>query len=375
MIILSNIIFWAFVVWATVQFFYVVWFYWRMLSSSSEAESIPSQPPPPISIIICARNEARNLERNLPPIFEQVYSGPFEVVVVNDCSTDATAEVLQQFQAQYPTLIKVVEINTTDTRRFKGKKHALGIGVANATYDHLLLTDADCRPAGNKWLSKMTQPFSRAKEIVAGYGAYNAGTGLLNSFVRWESVNAFVQGVSYAKAGKPYLAVGRNMACTKSIFLRAERSEDWNISASGDDDMIVSLYGTTANYTIVNDAEAFTYTDAPAGFGEWIRQKQRHLSDGKNYNPKVKYWLSTFGFTHSAIWVYYIALLFLPQCTQASYIMLARCLVYWLIWAVAAIRLKQKGILPLLPFFDFVWMIFNIAFSPYIISKNKQHWT
>jgi hypothetical protein len=165
------------------------------------------------------------------------------------------------------------------------------------------------------------------------------------------------------------------MACTRKVLEQAQQSPTWNISASGDDDLLVNLYGTPANYAIVSEPGAFTYTNSPENLGSWIKQKQRHLTDGKSYRGNVKYWLSTYGFTHAAVWVYFISLLFTGYYTQAVGIMAVRCAVYWLLWAVAAIRLKEKNIVYGLPFFDFGWMIFNIAFSPYIISKNKQQWT
>ncbi len=332
-----------------------------------------------MSIIICARNEAANLEQNLPLILAQKYESPgggplFEVIVVNDCSTDGTEVVLSKLHQQYGHL-KTITVTTASPRVLKGKKHALSLGAARAANEWLLLTDADCCPASNMWLANMAAPLAQGKEIVAGFGAYYKGHGLLNAFIRWETVNSFVQGSTYALAGKPYLAVGRNMACTKAVLHKAEKSATWNVSASGDDDLLVNLCGTPSNYAMVNTPEAFTYTHAPTSSREWIKQKQRHLTDGKSYNISVKYWLSTYGFTHAAVWVYFIALLFTGYCLPAACIMAARCCIYWLIWATAAMRLKEKSLIGLLPFFDIGWMIFNIAFSPYIILKNKQHWT
>ncbi len=333
----------------------------------------------PVSIIICARNEAANLTRHLPAILAQNYSSTggaplFEVLVINDCSTDDTAAVIEKLQKQYPHL-RTVNVPTNKERKLKGKKHALSYGVAHAKHDWLLLTDADCRPASNNWLATMAAPLAAGKQLVAGHGAYNSTNGLLNAFIRWETINSFVQGYSYAKAGKPYLAVGRNMACTKTIYLQAEQNEVWNISASGDDDLMVNLYGTPANYTMVTDTDAFTYTDTPTRLIDFIKQKQRHLTDGKSYRGDVKYWLSTYGFTHAAVWFYFIPLLFTSYAHAAISIMAVRCAIYWVIWAIAAVRLKEKKLIYMLPFFDIGWMIFNIAFSPYIILKNKQHWT
>ncbi len=353
-------------------------FYLRVLGVHRQKEA-PDDTLKPVSIVICARNEAANLIKHLPAILEQVYSHDgstplFEVLVVNDCSTDDTSAVLARLQANYSHL-RTVTVPAEGVRELKGKKHALSYGVAHARYDWLLLTDADCSPASTQWLAKMAAPLAAGKELVAGHGAYNKSTGLLNAFIRWETINSFVQGYTYALAGKPYLAVGRNMACTRAIFLKAEQNKVWNISASGDDDLVVNLYGTPTNYAMVTDPAAFTYTDTPTRLRDFINQKQRHLTDGKSYRGDVKYWLSTYGFTHAAVWFYFIPLLFTSYAQPAIIFMAARCAAYWVIWAVAAFRLKEKKVIYLLPVFDIGWMIFNIAFSPYIILKNKQHWT
>ena len=55
--------------------------------------------PPPFSVIICARNEAENLQRYLPAVLQQEYPGEWEVIVVDDASSDATAGVVLDFQA------------------------------------------------------------------------------------------------------------------------------------------------------------------------------------------------------------------------------------------------------------------------------------
>ncbi len=332
----------------------------------------------PVSIVICARNEAENLKQNLPLVLNQDYgaggtSKMYEVVVVDDESTDGTAEVLWEMQQKFHHL-KVITIVSGTEHTFKGKKFALSKGVAASHYNQLLLTDADCLPAGKNWLRHMVAPLAEGKEIVAGYGAYKATRSLLNAFVRWENCHAFLQYFTYFKAGLPYMASGRNMACRKDLFLRAQQSPTWNLSASGDDDLVVSLFANNSNYTVVTNSESFTYTESPERFSAWCRQKQRHLTDGKSYKPRVKGLLGLYGFTHAATWFYFIPLLFSPYWSVALCIMAVRCIFFWGAFARAASVLREKSLLFLLPLFDFAWMLFNFAFLPYILHKNKQHW-
>src|SRR5690606_5721565 len=147
----------------------------------------------------------------------------FEVVVVNDASEDGSSKVLEEFSKKYPHL-KIVSISKEEPRLFKGKKFALSKGVENAENSWLLLTDADCLPASPDWISRMVQPLLEGKELVAGFGAIRFQKGFLNAFVRWETMHSFLQYSTYAHAGKPYMAVGRNMACIKAVFLKAKES-------------------------------------------------------------------------------------------------------------------------------------------------------
>jgi len=62
-----------------------------------------TQEMPPLSVILCARNEADNLRKILPAILEQDYP-QFEVIVINDASTDETEDVLGFMEEKYPHL-------------------------------------------------------------------------------------------------------------------------------------------------------------------------------------------------------------------------------------------------------------------------------
>lgn len=333
----------------------------------------------PVSIIICAKDEAANLSRNLPQVLAQIYSLPdgnhqYEVVVVNDCSTDNTHQVLQHLQQQYPHLREVV-INPETPRNVVGKKFALSTGVAHAANDWLLLTDADCTPAGNSWLAHMVAPLAQGRQIVAGYAGHIATGGLLNKFIRWETTHTFLQLATYAIAGRPYLAIGRNLACTRQVCIKAFQSPDWPIGPTGDDDLMVRESATAHNVAIVTDAAAHTYSTARESVGGWRKQKQRHTSDGKNYKTAIKALLAAYGISQAAVWVYFLYLMFTPWLVPAALILAGRSIIYWILWAAVARRLKEKNIIYLLPIFDIGWMLYNFAFLPYILQKNKQHWT
>src|SRR5690606_21884275 len=163
---------------------------------------------PPVSVIICARNEEENLRRHLPAILQQDYPA-FEVVLVNDYSEDETKWMLKELCKEYPQL-KVVDI-AQHVRLKHGKKFAVTLGIKAATNEHLIFTDADCEPQSADWLRHMAQGFSAGKEIVLGYSPYSRRPGLLNALIRFETFHTAISYLSYALKGDPYMGVGRNL--------------------------------------------------------------------------------------------------------------------------------------------------------------------
>ena len=96
---------------------------------------------PPLSVILCARNEADNLRKILPAILEQDYP-QFEVIVINDASTDETEDVLGYMEEKYPHLYHSF---TPDSARYiSHKKLALTLGIKASKHDWLVFTETNC---------------------------------------------------------------------------------------------------------------------------------------------------------------------------------------------------------------------------------------
>lgn len=333
---------------------------------------------PPVSVVICARNEAENLGRNLPVILTQQYhdedgSPMYEVLVINDDSADDTIVVLERLTKQYSHL-RYISVLPGEVREFPGKKYALSKAVKEAKSDLLLLTDADCVPASGQWLRLMTAPLAAGKQIVAGYGGYYRSPSLLNAFIRWETMHTYLQYSTYLRAGIPYMAVGRNMACTRQVIQQAQESTIWAMVPSGDDDLLVNIAGTATNTALVDEPEAYTCSAPKSTLKEWAHQKQRHLSTGKFYRHKARTLLGLYGVSHAFSWVGTFILLFSVWQELAVTAMLFRCIVYWLLWAATTKKLNEKDLFAYFPLFDLGWMIYNFAFLPYITTKNKLNW-
>lgn len=244
-----------------------------------------------VSVVICAKNEEKNLSQNLPRILNQTYRS-FEVLIVNDNSTDNSEAVIVEYQKKYPYL-RIT--NNSYIKKSAGKKAALACGIDSSKYDIIAVTDADCCPATTDWLSKMEALLRGEKEIVLGYGPFFPTRHWLNRFIRFETWISAVQYFSYALAKIPYMGVGRNMMYRKTIYTKVKGFSSHENIASGDDDLFIREVATSNNVAISLDPDTFVYSDAQPNLHTFFRQKIRHLSTGKYYRWHHQILLGLFG--------------------------------------------------------------------------------
>ena len=123
----------------------------------------------PVSVIVCAKNEEENVKKYIPLLAEQNYPD-FEIVLIDDASSDETLEAFEEFEEKYSN-IRLVKVKNNEA--FWGnKKYALTLGIKASTKEYLLFTDADCYPNSKEWITAMTSQFTMNKTIVLGYGGY-----------------------------------------------------------------------------------------------------------------------------------------------------------------------------------------------------------
>ncbi|MEJ0056537.1 MAG: glycosyltransferase [Bacteroidota bacterium] len=166
-------------------------------------------------IIVCAHDEEENLKALVPLLLGQEYP-EFEVIIVEDRCNDGTYDYLLAATKQDARL-KMVRVRHLP-EHLNGKKFALTLGIKAASHEWVLLTDADCKPAGNQWIRSMTSHFQPDKQIVIGYSPYIRSSSYLNAFIRFESLITGIQFIGWALLGRPYMGVGRNLAYRKNLF-------------------------------------------------------------------------------------------------------------------------------------------------------------
>ena len=235
---------------------------------------------PPVSVIVCARNESLNLEAYLPILLEQDYP-EYEVIVVNDRSTDDTEDTLKLLGYKYPHL-KTTFI--PDRARFiDSKKMAVTLGIKSASNDLLLFTDADCYPRSKNWLQLMARNFTDQTQIVLGYGAYTYKKGFLNFLIRFDTLTIGIWYLNMALGRRAYMGVGRNMGYRQGFFLQTSGFTKHLNLQSGDDDLFINENSQKGNTRIEIDAQSVTHSTPKESFDLWLQQKSRHLSTSNYY--------------------------------------------------------------------------------------------
>jgi cellulose synthase/poly-beta-1,6-N-acetylglucosamine synthase-like glycosyltransferase len=356
---------------AAVELFYYLFFY---LSVYLRRPQETKRTGMPVSIIICARNEAENLQNFLPAVLEQDYPD-YEVIVVNDCSEDNSYEVLGKYLKQYPHL-RISTVNK-DPKFTHNKKFAQFIGIKASKNEILLFTDADCKPESDKWIEGMTSHFDEKTNFVLGYGGYLREDGLLNKYIRYDCMTIAMQYLGMAIRGIPYMGVGRNLAYRRSVFFSNKGFGSHNHVISGDDDLLVNTVATGKNTSVEFRTEAHTRSVPCSGFNEWLLQKKRHLTTAPYYKIRDKILLIAEPLTRILFYASFILLLcfiFLWPWVLAVFVL--RLITQIIVFNLVQKKLNEPGLLFYLLIFDiFSPVITSIIFLSNIRSRSaKNQW-
>ena len=327
----------------------------------------------PISVIVCAKNEAENVLNFIPLLAEQNYPD-FEIVLIDDASSDATLDVFEEYEKQYSN-IRLVKVQNNEA--FWGnKKYALTLGIKATKKEYLLFTDADCYPTSKEWITAMSAQFTMQKTFVLGYGKYEKiPNSFLNKIIRFETLLTAIQYFSWAKHGRPYMGVGRNLAYKKEEFFNVNGFIEHMKVRSGDDDLFINQAATGKNTTVTFIPESFTLSKPKTTYKDWIIQKRRHIATANYYKSFDKIQLGTFYSSQLLFLVLPVLLLsFQFQWIIVISLIAFRYLVAWIVVGFAAGKLKENDIKFWFPVVEMVLILTQINIFITNIFSKPVHW-
>ncbi|WP_424495012.1 glycosyltransferase [Salinimicrobium sp. GXAS 041] len=326
----------------------------------------------PVSVIICAKNEAENLRKFVPAILSQDHPD-FEVILINDASSDDTLEVIEEFQQQ-DSRVKLVNVQNNEAF-WANKKYALTLGIKKAVNPYLLFTDADCQPESDHWINEMSAHFEGNRSIVLGYGGYFINKrSLLNKIVRFETLLTAIQYFSYASWGQPYMGVGRNMAYTSEEFYKQSGFASHLHIRAGDDDLFVNAAANAQNTALAYHQSSITRSVPKKAFKEWFLQKRRHVSIARHYKKYHQFLLGLFYVSQLLFWILFTLTLFTTFWKFGLIVLAARLLVQGIVYYNSARKLGETDVFWIFPFLELFLLCAQFGiFISNLISK-PTHW-
>ncbi len=277
---------------------------------------------PFVSIVVAARNEQSSIAELLESLVNQTYPD-YEMIIVNDRSTDATADIIHSFQERNSN-IHLVTIEKPSTA-MPAKKNALTQGILAAKGEILCFTDADCVPP-RTWVASLISQFDDGVGVVAGYSPYDAGMlplknhptagqRILFSFVAGEELKGAIWSAGSIGLGLAWLCTGRNFAYRRSVFDEVGGFESIKMSVSGDDDLFIQLVRRRTDWKIryATSGKSFVPTAPPPSFEKFVEQRTRHFSAGKYFTPTMKSFFFLFHASNLLLLAGVLASLFVPS--------------------------------------------------------------
>ncbi len=327
---------------------------------------------PSVSVVLCVKDEAYNLEKRLPTILEQEYPN-FEVVVVNDASVDETEYVLHVLKEIYPNLNVVNLYNNVN--KFLGKKYPLSLGIKSAKNDIILLTEADTIPSSYHWISEMVKGFTDNKQIVLGYTAYETRKGLLNKLIHYENQTLAMNYLGLGMIGSPYMGLGRNLAYTREMFFKQGGFiSQYNIPV-GDDDLFINKVANPRNTSVIITSDSINLSIPKEKMYEWIIQKKKHYTSLRHFKLKDKLITSLIPFT--TFLLYALAIVSIVFKFPWEYVVvgiLLKYIVQIFYYFRSSKTLGTKKIAIFAPIFEIMFMFFNTIINATTLFTKRKKW-
>ncbi|MFD2601118.1 glycosyltransferase [Flavobacterium suzhouense] len=365
-----NIIFYVFIAVVVTQLVYYLIIFGKFAFAQAQ-EITPKKVP--VSVIVCAKNDAEKVKTLVPILAEQDYPD-FEIVLIDNASSDETLDIFEEFEKQYSN-IRLVKVENNEA--FWGnKKYALTLGIKAAKKDYLLFIDANCYPTSNDWITAMTSRFTANRTIVLGYGAYEkVKNSFINKIIRFDNMLTATQYFSWAKIGKPFSGDGRNLAYKKEEFFKVNGYiEHMNIRL-GEDSLFLNQAATKSNTTICYAPKSFTYTEAKKSFSSWRKQKRKQVFTTKFFSTFDKFQLRFFFLTQLSFFAL-MAVLFALQYNWMFMVpvVAVRYLGSWLTLGYSAAKLKEKDTVYWYPVIEIILTFTQLnVFFTNLFSK-PAHW-
>ncbi len=327
-----------------------------------------------ISVLIPVRNEAANILNLLSDIENQVLSKDlYEVLVIDDSSTDATPKLVKNFAQTCAMSLHLVELPHAE-RNSSPKKRALNFAMENASGEIIVTTDGDCRVKPG-WLLQYSLFFEKYRSVFVSAPVifhHPDERGLIRrlwtKIQQIEFASLIVSGAVSMKMGFPNMCSGANMGYLKTAFLEVGGFTGNEHLASGDDEFLMhkmnEAFPRKVNY--LKSQEAVVSTMALPDLKSFYNQRKRWASKWSSYqtfSPKI---MAFFIFSSNACLIYSLFAWEWP-------LILVKLLPEFLFLAMAVVLYRRISLIFLIPFVQVIYPFYVVFFG--ISSLRKMNYT
>ena len=321
-----------------------------------------------ISVIVPARNEESHIAACLQSILANIYPpDQLEVIVVDDDSTDRTAEIVATFE-------NVRMIRATA----ESKKNALETGIQSARGTLIVTTDADCT-VGKNWLSTIASYYEFTEpRMISGPVIYQNESSLFERFQSMDYMGLLGVGAAGIHARRHFIAAGANLAFEKSTFMDLGGYAGSRHLASGDDMFLIEKFAEKYpdQIAFLKSRDAVVHTQAIRTIPEFIQQRIRWGTKNKNYKSLKIYQI------WAALWLYYVMILgaliagiFNAHYWWAALILFGAKMIsdYVFLSALTTFFRKREILRSFLPAFFIEW-IYVVVIGILVNTTKKYRW-
>lgn len=254
-----------------IQIYFYLAYYKKPLSYLKQIADTHEEitPLPSVSVIIVAKDESENLAKCLPSILNQDYPD-YEVIVVNDGSTDESEFLLKNLKREYPFLYSTFSPYSDVNETIQNKVLPLTIGIKAARKDILLFTEADSLPMTNQWIKSMVHSLAD-KDIVVGYSRFTEGEDFSNKTALFDNLIFTLQYMSMAIKDKPFAGLYKNLAYRKHLFFD-NKGFSATLNYDNAEEVFVNYIMTDNNTAIALSQDSYVSTELD-NFSHWRKIK------------------------------------------------------------------------------------------------------
>ena len=241
---------------------------------------------PVLTVIVAARDEDKSIDQCLQSLVQQTYpSNKYEIIVVDDGSTDKTASIVHSFSQRYSN-VHLLSLPAGTERGMGRKPLAIAKGIDQAAGEIILTTDADCI-APPKWVEIMANHFEDSVVFVAGPVLEQSSANLFSKLEQLEFLGLITTGAGLIGLGEPIICNGANLAYKKSAFISVGGFGDHGNSNDDESLMNKMVQRNTGRIVFAPESDAVIITRSSNTLTSFLRQRIRWANKRGHYEDKI----------------------------------------------------------------------------------------